>query len=481
MVMQDDAALSKGEAAPSDCNTNGDRPASSLAVAPTTSAESESDAPSTTIRSPSALSADDNAIISPEETTSNGHPSPVKARDRTTRSVSSGSGRSVNSKIANLRAAFEKGNTTESSSQRRFASRERKDDRLHMTTELKTERELRIMYEEKCTALGEEVESLRDRLEQSKAEWKRRSREMQQEHERTMQQVQTARASVDPRAIDLQRQIRDLKQSIANSTMMESQITDSTFAQEMGVLHHELQNWIVNNFRRAKADIPQAEIDARIGQVSPAKHSETLRSIYQGFEPAAKLAFYQATAMVYVMDIFDDPLLFGLPDQQDWTNHVRQVSDSLQEVLDGFAFNRWRATTLDCIRQSNKIREPIGNAAEEIAELICVTLGALTDMDLPTEPGRVWMASLMLIIMRAIRLAHLFRIQRPQYTFCLPAASAPFDPSMMEGMFVDNEPSSERVVRCAASPSVIKIGDPYGDNAHLRNIVVKAKVICDAG
>lgn len=391
-------------------------------------------------------------------------------------------------KFASLRAAFERNGSADSTTQRRLASsgekaNERGKDRsqeyekevARLRDELEKEKELRHAYEEKCTALEEEGEVLREQLEQRdemwKTEWARKSSSLvEQQSQALVLEVKKSRDQTGA----LQQQLSEMKRSISTSTRIDSEVTDSTLTQEMEVLHHEIQNWIVNNFRRAKTDISSEELCARLDKVTESEQLEALKPVYAAFNPGMKLAIYQATAMAYLIEIFDAPLLYGLPADQDWRKRLRQAFDSLPAFLSAVAYNKWRSVTLDLVRQSPETTQWIDAAALGMTELICIALSTLTEVE-GNDARRV---SLNSIVRRAISLAHLFRVQRAQYEFSLPTPGADFNRATMDGLSADVEAQPGSRVVCATFPSVVKLGDAQGDNMHLRNVVLKAKTIC---
>lgn len=53
-------------------------------------------------------------------------------------------------------------------------------------------------------------------------------------------------------AQNFERQLLELKQGMSTSTRVEKQATDQELVDKMGRLNHELQNWVVNTFRKVK-------------------------------------------------------------------------------------------------------------------------------------------------------------------------------------------------------------------------------------
>ncbi|KXL43112.1 hypothetical protein M433DRAFT_291075 [Acidomyces richmondensis BFW] len=401
-----------------------------------------------------------------------------------------GSTRRSSSKIANLRAAFEKNATSSdnTSTKRRFPSGERKSDRdagrereywkeiARLRDERDKEAALRVEYEDKCTALEAIVEDLRLKIEVQETGTVS-NRSVAEDEDGHRQGIDAVKQKTEVNEIQrLEQQIADLKRTISTSTRMETVVSDSALAQEMEMLNHELQNWIVNNFRKAKGNVPPEELCSRLERVAVAKDSAFLKPMYAAFDPAAKLAIYQTTATYYIMDIFNSPLLFGMSDDQEWQINVRQAAKSLSAVLGPETYNKWRAITLDAVRYTDSLQEVADVAGSTIVETICKVLSAVTEFE-TTDARRI---SLNGIVKKAISLAHMFQVQRAQYEFHLPIPGAAFEPATMDDLSTheDAENRKESIAKCATFPLVTKVGNEYGGNLLVRNVVVKAKVLC---
>ncbi|KAK4975497.1 hypothetical protein LTR42_004708 [Elasticomyces elasticus] len=324
--------------------------------------------------------------------------------------------------------------------------------------------ERRDTFEERYAVLEREVQELRTKVQQpSESE----SQATSPYSERSS--VERSRLEDAGEIMVLRRQLADLKRNISMSTRMDGQVTDSVFAQETGVVHHEIQNWVVNNFRRAKADVTPQEMRLRLDEVelTPGQRHQ-LRPMYAAYDPSMKLVMYQATAVCLFMDIFNDESLYGLPEDLPWRQALREAVNKLEHILGPAAHNKWRAVTVDVIRQSDGMQTHIEAAARTLAEKVCTVLTVLTQV----EGNGTRLAAV-------TELQHLFRVQRARYQFDLPSTSDLFYSEVMENISVDiDTPIDSRVVRCATFPSVMKIGDELGDNVHLTNVIVKAKVVC---
>lgn len=400
----------------------------------------------------------------------NGDDSPVQQRRDSLRRTSS--------KIANLRAAFEKNvdnqlNAIEVPKRRLKSSPAGNPDHEAEITKLKEklehEVELRQAYEDKCTSLEEGIDELQAKLDRKEAAWmadtETQSKDLLREKQKAIEEASNA-----------QRQLAELKRSISTSTRVESQIvSDSTFVQEFDLLYHEVQNFVVNNYRRTKAVLTTENLVSNFEKASESIHAPAAaRAVLANFDSAFKIPIFQAVTATYIIAIFQEPLLFGLSSDMDWYQTVCKAADALPMVLSAAAFNKWRAITLDVVRQSDHLKQSIELAAREMSESVCNAMDAITE----SEASETRIVSLTGIARRAISLAHMFRVQRAHYEFMLPDTDSPFDPSTMEDVSEDSHPTFASTVRCAMSPAIIKLGDADGDNvSKMVNVIVKAKVL----
>lgn len=396
-------------------------------------------------------------------------------------------------RIARLRAAFENGKEPAkrpsferlSSVSRAHGGGEHAAELARIKAQLAREIELRQEYEEKCTSLEEEIDELHERLEQRDAvwrdEWERKSEALLRERTEALELLRGAESKAkgsESQTKDLQQQLLDLKHSISTSTRIESQVTDSTFAQEMGMLNHEVQNWVVNSFRKAKVDAPDPaeEMCTRLYRIDNEAAKKALQPVYKSFDSSAKLVMFQATTVYFLMEVFNEPYLFGLPAD----GEVRSAAKQFEASATPASYNRWRSVTFDLIRQSQgPLNEVFGrllrSAEDRVVSDIDRTLETLTGIE--STEARV--TSLRTIVHRTISIAHLFRVQRAQYEFTLPPSGSSFDSVIMEDSLLDNDAEQDKTyVRCGSFPCITKMGDEQGDNIQLRNVIVKASVLC---
>lgn len=422
-----------------------------------------------TAAQPSAAEVTAAKIIAPDATemTSTSEASPGGTQKSTAENL-----RRTSSKIANLRAAFENrtlnSNSLDPLPKRRVSKsparpHEYEAEIARLKDQWEKEVELRQAYEEKCTVLEEENEELNKKLQNLGGA------DVSPNQASDSLDKSQAREDIS----SLHRQLAELKRSISAATHVESQVTDSTFSSEMGILQSEIQNWTVQNFRRAKTDTTPEAMCARLMTIADRRQQQILEPVFRHYQPSLKLAMLQTVIVSYLMEVFEDPLLFGLSAQDEWRKSLKNTADALPSVLAPAAFNKWRAVTLNCIRQCDSIQASVDSTALGMAEIICVALGKLTE----TEDHESRVSSLKTIVKRSISLAHLFRVQRARYAFELPLPDTPFDPDAMEDISVDGESRAESPVLCATFPSVTKLGDENGENMQISIVVLKARVV----
>jgi activating signal cointegrator complex subunit 1 len=397
-------------------------------------------------------------------------------------------------KVSGIRAAFERSNKRvpsnpprgrpqspmkrqDSIPEAKMLSHEAEIARLR--DELEKEKIIRKESETQTSRLVKEVEVLKDELKQKDSYWREELREKvhqaRQEGGGPGKDMHSSRNQARLGDTGLQRQLTDLKRSISKSTRVETVITsDGNFVQEMGSLAHEVQNWIVNNYRRAKISASAQELSARLAPMVNNRQLERLEPLWAGWKSENKIAILQSTVAVILMDIFDDQLLFGMPPNDDWATSLRKTALHLSTVLEGQQYNKWRASTLDIVRQTAVMSKAIDSAASTMAEYVTSTLDVLSGQ--PSSDTKL--SSLHPIVRRAVMLSHLFRIQRARFSFDLPAPLAAFDPSSMENVAFDRDADKGQPIDCATFPLVLKLGDEHGANVQWQNVLLKANVVC---
>jgi hypothetical protein len=343
--------------------------------------------------------------------------------------------------------------------------------------ELEKEKSARTKVETSATRLEKEVERLKSDLDRKDAFWREELRlQVHEKHStRSAKDMHSSRNQARLGDNGLQRQLTELKRSISRSTRVESVITsDVTFVQEMGSLAHEVQNWTVNNYRRARISASPEELTAKLAPLINNGQLERLQPVWAGWRPENKIAILQSTVAAILMDIFDDQLLFGMPPQEEWAASLRETAVHMSTVLEDQQYDKWRNSTLDIVRQTAVMSKAVESAAGTMSEYVISTLDALSGQ----AKSENKLVSLKPVIRRATTLAHLFRTQRARFTFDLPTPSTSFNPSTMENVAFDRDAEEGHPIDCATFPLVLKLGDEHGANTQWQNVLLKANVVC---
>jgi activating signal cointegrator complex subunit 1 len=400
-------------------------------------------------------------------------------------------------KVSGIRAALERSNkrpttnpaksplspTRQQPSTPRTRTSSHEAEIARLKEEIDKERAMRKAAEARSKHLENEAAALRAELKEKDAHWqeemRRKIHEARQESSSSNDSVKELHSSrsgsrLAPEA-GLQRQLTDLKRSISRSTRVETAVTsDSTFVQEMASLAHQIQNWTVNNYRRARISASAAELAARLDPMLNPRQLDRLKPLWTAWRPENKIFVLQSTVVGILMDVFDDQLLFGMPPHQQWAVSLRKTAHDLTTMLEPQQFDKWRASTLDVVRQTGAMLAATDSAASTMAEYITTTLDVLAGM--PSSGMKL--ASLQPIVRRAIILAHLFRVQRARFSFSLPSPMTAFDPKDMENVAFDRDAEEGHPIDCATFPLVLKLGDEHGSNLQCQNVLLKANVVC---
>ncbi|KZM20938.1 hypothetical protein ST47_g7957 [Ascochyta rabiei] len=272
-----------------------------------------------------------------------------------------------------------------------------------------------------------------------------------------------------------------LKSSISSLTRTDSQVADSELAEAFAQLANRVREWVVSNYRRTKMNL----VDA------PSATTELLKSIKTDYEEIIatdKLALYQAIVSRFLMRIFDELVVFGMPGWGMYAG-VRAFSAKIQNA--GAEFCEWRRATLRVVEkyqlgpafQEQKDEILQGLATELEAILLSITSTNLT-------PGA--RASLFGILNTAAELQRTLCLQKAQYRVHF------FDNLEHERDHVENrtmEPvndleystdegngqhTAHRFGFCVF-PCLKKLGHEVEADTELENIVFKARVCCGVG
>ncbi|KAI9760253.1 MAG: hypothetical protein M4579_001767 [Chaenotheca gracillima] len=291
---------------------------------------------------------------------------------------------------------------------------------------------------------------------------------------------QQVKQELKEQAYGQQQHISALKHDIATSTKMSGQITDDEFREKIQTLGHDVQNWIVNKFRKATIEPDREKLpdDVRTDIIAFAPS-------YKHIAPVNKIDTINAIVSgVLAYDVLKQ-YFFGMEDAR--IDAFMAIESYMKMILQPAELNRTRASWLAKIMESNPdfLTENKNKLAQNVEDRISNILAGITGAPNPTTSrdikGRD--KTLRSIIESAIHLSHLFRIQRAQFTIEIPstdpALPAGFDPSIMEDIKAgDDAELRGRPIAGVTFPAFYKTGDENGDNLHLKNILAKSKVMC---
>jgi hypothetical protein len=274
---------------------------------------------------------------------------------------------------------------------------------------------------------------------------------------------------------DRLRQLLDLKQSISAMTRMESQLTDSELVDMVEQLFHRVREWVITNFRRSTLCLKSAPDDV-------AAIAKSIYPQYAAINPSERLSFYQAIVVNALMAILCENVGVGLPASGPLAS-LRQVATHIQDT--GPAYSEWRRATIRALERSeanHTLRQEREAMLHRLTADIEQQLASLTSTKL-TPNAR---ASLLSILQTAADLQHSILLQRARYQlrFFRPQASErlSFDPETMESVNefdddLDGDDSARgRTFSFCVFPCLEKYGDEFGENTHVRNVLLRAKV-----
>ncbi|KAI9869353.1 MAG: hypothetical protein M1813_000142 [Trichoglossum hirsutum] len=323
-----------------------------------------------------------------------------------------------------------------------------------------------------------ELRNLQGRLSEINTKWQAKwEQESGQFHSETNQYrdalhiAQKEKQDRDNENQELRRQVLELKHSISTSTRMESVITDNMVRESVSTLGHHLQNWTINNFRKAKIDVSELpeEVKQIVSEAVPA---------YSTLLATSKLNVIQSVISTILVDKVFGVYFFGLLDER--TSQIQAMEEYLETIGTPASTNQWRSLTLALIRHTpdSAFKDQTATSIAAVADHVNKTLTALTGIQSSDSRDRTLQA----ILEEAVELSRLFRAQRAQFRIVSPRCAAAaskdgddsdgdddggeeFDGGSMED--INGEDEAEllgRRVGCVTFPAVYKTGDGNGDN-----------------
>ncbi|KAI4956718.1 hypothetical protein J4E86_005188 [Alternaria arbusti] len=271
-------------------------------------------------------------------------------------------------------------------------------------------------------------------------------------------------------------QLLALKSSISSLTRMDSQITDSELAESFSQLANRVREWTVSNFRRSRLNLENLpkETEEVLSALNPL-YSVNIRS-------TDKLALYQAIVSHSLMQIFDAPIVFGLPSSDPFAG-LRPLAEHTRHL--GTTYREWVRATVQVLERSeahSDIETEREASLHRLAGEISHILFTLTSVSLPPSAQ----STLTGVLKDAVTLQRTLALQKARYQllfFRCQDASMQFDERTMEAVN-DVDPAVEdgadmdvdrRFLFCAF-PGLIKWGDEWGEHAEMSNVLLKARV-----
>jgi activating signal cointegrator complex subunit 1 len=202
---------------------------------------------------------------------------------------------------------------------------------------------------------------------------------------------------------------------------------------------------------------------------------------YESQVASAKVHLIQSlVSRLLVTSIFNSYFV-GLP--EDRATELRNLEQYLCSVTgDGGKVNLWRSTTLVVLRSASA--EQLQSTTDAITDSIILKMNAIMNDISDVSSTEARDQSLRALITSAIDLSRLLRVQKAIFRPIMPVIEAhqinAFDPEIMEDIGGEDEDSLEgREIRCVTFPGMVKEGDESGEQIQLRNVISKARVLCE--
>ncbi|KAI2779191.1 hypothetical protein F4815DRAFT_196437 [Daldinia loculata] len=267
--------------------------------------------------------------------------------------------------------------------------------------------------------------------------------------------------------------IAGLKQWVSTNTARGHQTTDEEFGDSMTKLGNGLQNWVIVHFRRAKLDFTHAD-DAVIHDLAE------LVPMYEQLAASAKVHLLQNVVSSILVETIFEAYFVGLPEDQ--TRQLTQIEKYLGSISSIEAVNQWRATTLTILRKETtpRMQEETTLVIESVISRVNHILDAITD----ASATEVRDTALRALVHSSVELARLLVVQKATFKVYMPKIFPHqrilFETSTMEDIGAeDEEDLAGREICCVTFPGITKTGDENGDHPHFKNVVAKARVLCD--
>lgn len=273
----------------------------------------------------------------------------------------------------------------------------------------------------------------------------------------------------------LRSQVKGLKDFVSINSRTDGQVTDEVFGEMMQRLGNGIQNWVIQNFRKARIDLRSARDETRNDML-------WLVPTYESLIATSKVHLIQSiVSRILVTHVFE-VYFIGLPGER--IIDLRDTERYLSSVIgDSGKVNQWRSATLALLR--NSALEQLQTSTESVIHSIISKINSIMDDVSDVAGSEVRDQSLRALINSAIELSRLLRIQKAVFKTVMPIIEGhqinKFDVEMMEDIGGEDEDTLDgREIRCVTFPGMIKEGDENGEQPQLRNIIAKARVLCSS-
>jgi hypothetical protein len=281
-------------------------------------------------------------------------------------------------------------------------------------------------------------------------------------------------------------QLLSLKSSISSLTRADPQVTDGELVDSFTQLANRIREWTISNFRRTKMELSDVSKET----------STILRSIAPDFENLAatdRLAFFQAIIAQALMQIFQEPLIVGVPLAHQLPSQLVGIRSFTEEFQDPMSaeFSEWRRATIRLLERSEALKDLLeytkDSLLHRVAGEIRQLLWTLTAVIITTDAhGR-----LLGIVSTVIELQRTLALQRANYEvlfFRNGDTRLDFEDQTMETINdledIVNDDSVmgvDRTFLFCVFPGLLKFGDEWGQHHELSNVLLKARVCSDGG
>jgi hypothetical protein len=276
-------------------------------------------------------------------------------------------------------------------------------------------------------------------------------------------------------------QLLALKTSISSLTRIDSQVTDSELAESFSQLANRVREWTVSNFRRSRLNLDNLpkETEDVLSVLSPQYRAHV--------QSTHKLVLYQAVVSTCLVQIFNSPIVFGLPSTGPLAA-LRQFAEHTQHL--GTTYREWVRATVQVLERSEangEIEKQNEASLHRLTGEISHILFTLTSISLPPNAQ----STLAGILKDTVNLQRTLALQKARYQLLLfrcQDAGKPFDDRTMEAvndfdptMEDDTDMDVDRTLLFCAFPGLIKYGDEWGEHSEMSNVLMKARVCSGMG